>query len=158
VTEEWVARLYPRIWSYLYGLTLDSHAADDLTQEAFFRYCRRYGAGPPATGALLYRIARNLVIDRRRGERSTVPLSDTWPAPPEDLDEWLDFRQALSTLTAVERDLLLLAAWSGLSGRECAALLGTSEGAVRKRLSLIRKKLRTALAGPDASQSGQGRR
>jgi RNA polymerase sigma-70 factor (ECF subfamily) len=52
---------------------------------------------------------------------------------------------ALGRLTEVQREVLLLIAWDGLSQREAAAALGCSRGAVALRVHRARKRLERAL-------------
>lgn len=54
-----------------------------------------------------------------------------------------------------DREILRLRHFEGLDGKELAARLGTSEGAVYQRLSRARKHLRQALEGGNKSSGGQ---
>ena len=56
--------------------------------------------------------------------------------------------QALASLPAAQRDVLLLHAWGGLSQEEIAAALGLPAGTVRSRLWRARGALRSQLLGP----------
>ena len=49
--------------------------------------------------------------------------------------------EALATLAPIQREVLLLRAWAGLSPAEIAAALGISQGAVRKRLYRARAEV-----------------
>ena len=60
-----------------------------------------------------------------------------------------DLARALATLSAGDRDVLLLIAWADLSYDEVAHALGIPIGTVRSRLHRARKKTRTALGGAD---------
>src|SRR5437870_13662973 len=68
-----------QVWAYLVRLTGDSHVADDLLQEAFFRF---YRAGPQyeSESHLLYslfRIATNMA--RYHGSRQRRGIDVTLP-------------------------------------------------------------------------------
>ena len=54
-------------------------------------------------------------------------------------------RDALVTLTAVDRETLLLYAWEGLSYTEVADAVGVPVGTVRSRIHRARNVLRGAL-------------
>src|SRR6476469_2798372 len=70
--EESFRRFYEKtarpVWAYLARLTGDPHAADDLLQEAFYRFVR--AAAPHENDDhrknSLYRIATNLARDHQR--------------------------------------------------------------------------------------------
>jgi RNA polymerase sigma-70 factor (ECF subfamily) len=59
--------------------------------------------------------------------------------------EWHVVRDALVTLTAVDRETLLLYAWEGLSYTEVADAVGVPVGTVRSRIHRARNVLRGAL-------------
>src|SRR2546428_13737716 len=68
-----------QVWAYLVRLTGDSHAADDLLQEAFFRFYRagtHYESESHRRNSL-FRIATNLARDhgrrQRRGNDGSLP-------------------------------------------------------------------------------------
>ena len=56
--------------------------------------------------------------------------------------------QALASLPAAQRDVLLLHAWGGLSQQEIAVALGLPAATVRSRLGRARDVLRSQLLGP----------
>ena len=67
------------LWVYLYRLTRDAHAADDLLQETYYRFLRTPGSyeSEQHERNALYRIATNLVRDSRRRFRPvTVSLEE----------------------------------------------------------------------------------
>lgn len=53
---------------------------------------------------------------------------------------------ALSRLTAEQREALLLTVWEGFSEKQAAAVLGCSRGALALRIHRARKQLRRHLA------------
>jgi RNA polymerase sigma-70 factor (ECF subfamily) len=59
---------------------------------------------------------------------------------------------ALAQLSAGDRDVLLLIAWSGLSYAEAAQALDIAVGTVRSRLNRARRKVRAALGGDDPTR------
>jgi len=138
-TEEgWLTR---RLSSALGG---DTHAAEDLRQEAFVRAWRSLPCDldPGRQRAWLRRTASNLAIDelRRRGRRPTASLeaadaiaAATAPREPDAA------REALERLSPNERLLLLLRFSGGLRHAEIAQLLDSSEEAIRKRVARARR-------------------
>src|SRR3954462_12173558 len=80
------------VWMYLTRMTGDSRAADDLLQEAYYRFLRSTTTfeNDEHRRNYLFRIATNLVRDQRRRPRYTsVPMEDaeaTLTAPAETSD------------------------------------------------------------------------
>jgi len=157
------------LWSYLSRMTSDSHVADDLLQESFYRFLRTRGHWESESHrrAYLFRIATNLVLDgRRRARRGpTVPLPDSdqnaIPAAGGDLAEAsvrrTDLRRAMDRLRPRDRALLWLAYAQGHAHTEIAQTLGVKSGSVKLMLFRARRKLadilRSAPAAVDGGQS-----
>lgn len=69
-----IRELYDGLYRYCYMKTHHPQAAEDITQEAFLRFLKRYRFTEEAeTSALLYTIARNLCTDYYRSGRE-----ETW--------------------------------------------------------------------------------
>ena len=128
--------------------------AEDAVQHTFLNAYRslRTGVVPHAEAAWLYKIAENVCHERRRSawRRSRVELvSDDGEmrdaaAPAHEHDELEGLADALAELTPDQRRAILLREWQGLTYREIAAELETTESAVetllfRARGSLARK-------------------
>jgi putative glutamine amidotransferase len=134
----------------------DRETAEDLRQETLVRAWRSAPreASPPVLRAWLHRTATNLALDelRRRKRREQVPLH-AGMADPGASDAHRDplLRDALATLTAHQRLVLLLRFEAGLSLREVGELLDLSEDAARKRVARSRAAFLDAyrLAGAD---------
>jgi RNA polymerase sigma factor (sigma-70 family) len=144
-------------------------AAEDLLSEVFIAALRtrRQLGGHHSGSALpwLYGIAANVV---RHHLRRTAPPDHLVTDPGVDWDAVADrldaqaqrshLVAALSALTPVERDLLLLVAWEGLTPAEAAEALGISKVAARSRLHRARQRAAQALArtGPPAATRPTG--
>jgi RNA polymerase sigma factor (sigma-70 family) len=121
----------------------DRATAEDLRQETLARAWRSAprSAQAPVLRAWLHRTATNLALDelRRRKRRDHVPLHAAM-ADPAASDAHRDplLRDALATLTAHQRLVLLLRFEAGLSLREVGELLDLSEDAARKRVARAR--------------------
>jgi RNA polymerase sigma-70 factor (ECF subfamily) len=154
------ARLVEQYWDglyrWLYHLTHDRHAAEDLAQETFlkaFRGLDRFRADSNFK-AWLYRIAHNnFANDRRHAARARLAMPEDVPADDESPDEQLLTREALellaravSRLPADFRAAFLLRAEQELSFREIAVVLGTTEETARWRVYKARQKLLSVLA------------
>src|SRR5581483_625306 len=96
--------------------------------------------------------ARNLAL--AEGRRTRLPAArevEASVAAPE-LDE-LDpvLRQALRSLSPLDREALLLTAWEDLTPTQAARALGINPTAFRVRLLRARRRLRAALDGRAAA-------
>jgi RNA polymerase sigma-70 factor (ECF subfamily) len=79
----------------------------------------------------LLSIARNVLIDEVRRGRTLAPLPDTLVDPRTEQEDSLGVDEVLAALPASQRQLLELVYVHGYSHAETAAILGTSEGAVK---------------------------
>ena len=153
-------RRAPAVHRYL-ARRLGPDAADDLLSEVFIRAAgslrKVYGHATDSALPWLYGIARNVVREhlRRSGPRGervvSVSGSDgvDWEAVDERLDAELvsaPLRQAMSELSAGEREILLLVSWEQLSVAEAALTLGITATAARSRLHRARARAAAALA------------
>jgi RNA polymerase sigma-70 factor (ECF subfamily) len=141
---------------------IDPRLADDLLSEVFLHALEaRVRVRPHESGSALpwlYGIARNVIRghlrSRDRPAAGTEEEHVDWDAVDERLDAGTlapDLRAALSTLTGIEREVLLLVSWEQLSITEAAAALGISKTAARSRLHRARARAAAALvASPNA--------
>ncbi|WP_333776363.1 RNA polymerase sigma factor [Streptomyces sp. IBSBF 3136] len=123
----------------------DVPTAEDVVQDAFTALFRRHGhrlgalEDPEAYLRTSVVNAARSVLRRRRTVRAHTPEPEQHaPAPEEDVLLHEDHREvlaALRTLTARQREVLLLRYWSHLSEAEIAATLGLSRGTVKSTAS-----------------------
>ena len=137
------------VWLYLMKMTGNSSAADDLLQEAYYRFLRTHRSydSDEHRRNYLYRIATNLARDGRR-QASSMPIA----LPDEEtrdsmVDEHAravgraDLARAMSRLRPRERALLWLAYAQGSSHDEIAGSLGVRKASVKQLLFRARKRL-----------------
>ncbi len=157
------ARLYDEhIWTVygFFGYRLGSREdAEDLTQQTFERALKAWGrfdetrAGP---ATWLLAIARNLLIDHHRADRSDrlEPIGDEGLRPDQEpsggdperglgLDP--DLEIALGRLSDREREILALRFGADLTGSDIAGLTGLSLANVQQILSRSLRRLRGEL-------------
>jgi RNA polymerase sigma-70 factor (ECF subfamily) len=160
MTEEEFRPFYDRtarpLWAYLARTSGDSRVADDLLQEAYYRLLK---SGVPIADEThrknyLFRIATNLVVDRRRR-----PLLDAaaisepsdgvaTPAPRDtasDAVRRVDVGRALAKLRPRDRAMVWLAYVNGSSHREIADVLGLKTASIKLLLFRARRKLAALL-------------
>lgn len=149
------------LWAYLSRITGDRDLADDLLQEAYFRFIRakaHYESESHRRNSLFH-IATNLVRDAaRKGKRyEQVPLVDDArserepvseiPHPEREAAARTDLTRAMQQLEPVQREMLWLAYAQGSSHEEIASILGVRAISVRTLLLRARRKLAGILTG-----------
>jgi RNA polymerase sigma-70 factor (ECF subfamily) len=153
------------LWTYLWRITGDRQAADDLLQESYYRLLRTRTPhqGDAHRRNALFHIATNLARDARRrsvvkarGE-SPVQIDAATIADPhqaqDGADDRADLGRAMRQLTPRERALVWLAYAHGSSHREIAATIGVKTGSVKLMLFRARRKLAVWLTtGPGESR------
>ena len=140
-----------RLFGYLLKMTGDYHLAADLMQESFTRYLEKYRQREPSA-ALVFTIARNLVIDHFRRQPADVPLEEGRNGGRVDQERLLMVREeyrrvlaAMQELPPGDRDILSLVVSSGLPYRRIAEIAGISEANLKVRVHRCRLKLRKFL-------------
>ncbi len=147
--------------SYLARVSGDPSLADEMLQEAYYRFLRARLAEDDE-GYLrnyLYRIATNLMRDHWRDHRKRgatfQPASEPADISPERdsaerLHQRADLDRAFSRLKPREREILWLAYVNGSSHKEIAKVLGVRSGSIRLMLFRSRRKLAALLGGTKA--------
>lgn len=143
---------------YLERIVGDHAAAEDLVHDTFVRVYER-PEGLRELGSLtawLYRIARNLALDRVRKRTRRDRLRRLWgarcAAPPspsrrlEEAEAAAALEDALAALPETFRSVYLLREVDELSYEQIARVLGCGEKTVSSRLNRARARLRDALA------------
>lgn len=139
------------LWAYLARVTSDREMADDLLQEAFYRFLRAGVAYESETHRRnsLYRIATNLARDARRRNlvRSVCGLvGDSIESVPSangagETEKKADFERAMERLKPRDRAMLWLAYAEGASHTEIADTLGIRPGSLKTMLFRARRRL-----------------
>lgn len=152
-------RLEKPLFNVLYRWLWDAHECQDLMHDAYLRIWARRGAvRNDGLEALVFATALNLARNRLRWRRlwRREPLADAAPAADADPDqaaqraeEQRRLRAALATLSAAQRNVVLLAEFSGLSTREIAQVLAIPEGTVGSRRFQALARLRRQLGEAD---------
>jgi RNA polymerase sigma-70 factor, ECF subfamily len=152
--------------AYLSRMTGDPRLADDLLQEAYYRFLRAGGTHESDAHRrnYLFRIAVNLVRDLRRRPRiDDVPMAAggdaaggfdarNYPDPRSaDIDDGaarrVDLHRAMAQLKPRERELLWLAYAQGSSHQEIAQTLGLKTASIKLLLFRARRRLAALLRG-----------
>ena len=148
---EWTAR---PVWLYLARMTRDDRLADDLLQEAYYRFLRADASfeSDEHRRNYLFRIATNLVRDHRRRPPSAGAavqgierVPDVTGATAEQVARRIDLSRAMQRLKPRERSLLWLAYGHGFSHEEIAATLGLKTASLKALLFRARRRLLSAM-------------
>lgn len=162
-----VERYQRKVYAVANGMVKDREEALDITQEAFIKVHRSLDRfkGDSSFYTWLYRITRNLAIDRLRSRKNESVGFDEAVGneePPEpgflttqvgaspqksalrrELADKLN--AALAQIPVKHREILLLREVDGLSYEELAESLGIPKGTVMSRLYHARSKMQTIL-------------
>jgi len=159
--RELADRLLPGALRQAWRMLGDEHEAEDVAQEAMLRLWRQAGTwrgGEAQVSTWLYRVVRNLCIDRIRRRRPAPDIADVAeppdPAPPvlERLAETEAQRalaRAILALPGRQRRALVLRHFDGHANPEIAARLDCSVEAVESLLARARRTLAARLADDD---------
>lgn len=168
MTEEAFRAFYDRtarsVWGYLARLTGDPAMADDLLQDAYYRFLRAGGnyESEAHRRNSLFKIATNLARDAAR-RRRVMPFftgdGAVEVASREDVagrvERTTDVGRALESMKPRERAMLWLAYAEGSSHQEIAAALGVKTASVKLLLFRARRRLAGILnRTPDSSLKG----
>ena len=148
----------PRIKTMLTRLGAAADTAEDLAQETLLTVWRKAAYFDPArasASAWIYTIARNLRIDRLRGDKRAklyAPYEMVEPEPPQRPDSALNaterdarLRSALKELSQEQVRVLQLSFFEGRAHGDIAALLDLPLGTVKSRVRLAMARLRQLL-------------
>lgn len=151
-------RYVDAVYRYVYYRVRNEAEAEDVTSDVFFKALRampRYQPQHPFL-AWLYRIARNAVIDRARRQRPQLSFEDALQHPDGDrvvdpnagLDQLSDraaLRAAISQLTPLQQEVIVLRYVEGLDTKEIGRIVGRRDGTVRgiefRALGMLRQVL-----------------
>jgi RNA polymerase sigma factor (sigma-70 family) len=153
-----------RIYNFAFRFLKNSEAAEDATQEVFVKMLKHANQfhGDAKLSTWLFSITANWCRDYlRKADNKSKESEDvliSLPAPSELApDRNLERREserrvqrALQSLTAEQREAILLSRYQGLSYAEIAQIAGCSEGAVKTRVFRAMETLKKILMG-DAS-------
>lgn len=153
-----IDRYWDRLYRWLYHLTRDGHAAEDLAQETFlkaFAAVNRFKAGTNFR-AWLFRIGHNNFVNLHRSrasQRQPLPAEaiSRHEGPVElalDREGMELLAKAITRLPVEFRSAFLLRVEEGMSFRQLSSILGVTEETARWRVFKARQKLLQALS-PD---------
>lgn len=128
---------------------------EDVVQESFVRLCKARATTPiRSVKAFLFRVARNVALDRRRRDRSTLELASSDGGTLDIVDERADvaasvragekerlIAEALARLPDRAHEVVILCKIEGLSHAQAAERLGISKRTVDEHVRRGIKRL-----------------
>ena len=158
-----VRRYRPRIFALALHLTGSRTEADDITQDAFLRAYRNIDRfeGRSEFFTWLYRIALNRALNARRDQRRRITLSlddprltfalavDGGGDPRRELElreTYTILLRSFDALSPILRTTVALTLLQGLSYKEAAVVLESTEGTIAWRVHEARRKMRETMA------------
>lgn len=149
--EEAIADYGKQILRYCHGILCNYHDAQDAVQMTFIKAHKAGSFDVP----LLYRIAYHTCLDLLRKRRRTffhASSKDSYEMEDKHISE--ELKNALMSLNAKDRALVLNRVIDEMDYKELAEIYKASPEALRKRYERAKKKLAEHLRGDN--ENGQG--
>ncbi len=135
----------PRLCVYLRAGGAPEAVAEELAQEVLLRLWQRAGAYDPARSTLgtwLFRIARNLQIDRLRRESGRLQVAEAAidietlqeASPAETYADQVQLQRRIDALSPVQARLIRMSYFEAKTHQEIASELGLPLGTVKSHL------------------------
>jgi len=141
-----IYKLYgERVFRYTLRMLHNRAEAEDITAEVFYRVADRIKElrSSAAFNTWLFRIARNLCIDRlRRVKLQNLPSELETSSPEDAIELNVAVHEALMSLPVRYREPLILCDMEGFSAKDAAALLCITVPTLKSRLSRGRRAMR----------------
>jgi len=160
--EQLYRATYPRVLAYARSMA-SREDADDAVAEAYAIAWRRQRDIPRGVElGWLIGVTRRVLANSRRGRRragalhALLDLQPRIPGPdPADRIDDGGLRDALMTLSPLDREAVVLTVWFELSSSDAARALGISPAAFRMRTARARRRLRAALTHLTTKEQAQ---
>ena len=143
--QPYIDRWAPALLKFALSYTGNREMAQDVAQETFLRLLLWHDRHPAreVQPGWLFTVARHAATDLLRKERPPLPPTDRADpgSPLEDIVvDRMAVRDVLDAMGAVDRECLVLFYFAGLSTKEVARALRTSQSNVKTRLVRARRR------------------
>ena len=154
---EWIDLCHGALFKHALWMTGNRSLAEDLLQETFYQAWKSRHAIENETSPLpwlLTILRRALYKELQQTRLETIPLDEQHLENPqslasEDLDMMVDLGKGLMSMSARQRDLLLLHVLHGFSYEQISEQVGIPLGTVMSRISRARQVLKVFYANDD---------
>ncbi|MFA5480518.1 MAG: RNA polymerase sigma factor [Candidatus Muiribacteriota bacterium] len=151
--EEIYDEYFDKIYFYVLSITCDKDEAKDISQETFVKIYTILDKIEKIENlkAYIYRIARNLSMDRFRiikkvtGFLNRVTFEDVIYREEESNDEYFSLMESMKKIKKEYRNILHLRYYENLSYEEIAEYEKISIGTVMSRLNRAKKALKEVI-------------
>jgi RNA polymerase sigma-70 factor, ECF subfamily len=149
------------VYRFAWRMSGTPAAAEDITQDVFVGLLKHPDRFDPVRGTLrafLLGVARNLALKRWRTEHRFEPLDEDEPIVAAAIDVERGVisdvvGRAVRALAPLQREVVILAEYEGLTLAEIARAVDADIGTVKSRLHRGRENLRRLLAPLRSRQS-----
>ena len=156
------------LFGFFYRMTHRSDISEDLTQNVFMRMLtyRHTYTGDGNFKTWMFRIARNVLSDHHRsdkkmGERDELAnIDEMMYGEVENAEQKLEKQDrkqllwhAIDKLEETKREIIIMNRYHGLTYREIAEVMNSSENAIKVKAFRAMKELREWIC-PDTSEKG----
>lgn len=161
--REELLEIIPSLRAFAISLCGSRDRADDLVQEALTKAWAKQDRYENGTNfkAWMFTILRNHYYTQHRKSRREVAdsegmLTEAMSVHPEQQGhvDLAEMNEALKSLTAEQREALILVAAEGLSYEETAEICGCAVGTIKSRINRARQRLGELLHLTDVGEYG----
>ena len=137
------------VYRFAYWISGSSEDAKDIAAETFIRlWTAKSDLKAQTVKGYLLTIARNIYLQGRRKQKQQIELDNTYidPSPSpcdiaESQSEFSQFVKALQTLPEIDRSILIMKVYEGLTYNEISKLVGLSISSLKVKIHRARMKL-----------------
>jgi RNA polymerase sigma-70 factor (ECF subfamily) len=139
------------VYGFAWRMTGSADIAEDIAQECFLQLLKTPGRYDDQRGPIrpwLLGVARNLISKRWRSEGRWSSLDEEIAVvDPPSVDCGVEIRvgRAVQSLPPLQREVLILVEYEGMTLDEAATAVATDVGALKARLHRARNNLRRML-------------
>ncbi|MGI5930947.1 MAG: RNA polymerase sigma factor [Eubacterium sp.] len=142
-----------RVYSYVLTMLRDQNAAEEVTQETFFRALKAQNSykGKAEVFTWLCAIAKNLCMDRMRRKKTekipdTLAALDDTAQKLEDQEDVFRIHQVLHEMEEPYKEVFQLRVFGEMSFRDVGRIFGKTENWARVTYHRARLKIKERLA------------
>lgn len=152
---------YRTVYQYLLALSKNHADAEDLTQEAFLAFEKKYLPSKEKTSdyTLLCRIGKNLWLNKLRKEKKRIPVEidqlqteESFEDAVSDRFDSLRIHETLHQLKEPYKEVFMLRIFGELSFSKIASLFGKSESWAKMTFYRAKRMIIQKMEGPNEGE------